>query len=36
MAIEQKRLHVAAWRATGLTRQQYCELNDISITSLRE
>lgn len=27
--IEQKRQHVAAWRASGLTRQQYCELNDI-------
>lgn len=34
--IEQKRQHVAAWRASGLTRQQYCELNDIPFTSLRE
>ncbi|EBH1519113.1 IS66 family insertion sequence element accessory protein TnpB [Salmonella enterica subsp. enterica serovar Pensacola] len=35
-SIEQKRQHVAAWRASGLTRQQYCELNDIPFTSLRE
>lgn len=34
--IEQKRQHVAAWRASVLTRQQYCELNDIPFTSLRE
>ncbi|EOK2398468.1 IS66 family insertion sequence element accessory protein TnpB [Escherichia coli] len=34
--MEQKRQHVAAWRASGLTRQQYCELNDIPFTSLRE
>ncbi|HIB9847548.1 hypothetical protein [Escherichia coli] len=31
--IEQKRQHVAAWRASGLTRQQYYELNDIPFTS---
>ncbi|EOV0239390.1 IS66 family insertion sequence element accessory protein TnpB [Salmonella enterica] len=35
-SIEQKKQHVAAWRASGLTRQQYCELNDIPFTSLRE
>ncbi|ECF1925503.1 IS66 family insertion sequence element accessory protein TnpB [Salmonella enterica subsp. enterica serovar Newport] len=35
-SIEQKRQHVAAWRASGLTRQQYCELNDIPFKSLRE
>ncbi|EFB3796553.1 IS66 family insertion sequence element accessory protein TnpB, partial [Escherichia coli] len=34
--IEQKRQQRAAWRASGLTRQQYCELNDIPFTSLRE
>lgn len=32
--IEQKKQHVASWRASGLTRQQYCELNDIPFTSL--
>lgn len=35
-SIEQKRQHVAAWHDSGLTRQQYCELNDIPFTSLRE
>lgn len=35
-SIEQKKQHVAAWRASGLTRQQYCELNNIPFTSLRE
>lgn len=34
--IEQKKQHVAGWRASGLTRQQYCELNDIPFTSFRE
>lgn len=34
--IEQKKQHVVAWRASGLTRQQYCELNDIPFTSFRE
>ncbi|MGN7792779.1 IS66 family insertion sequence element accessory protein TnpA [Enterobacter sp. 22452] len=34
--IEQKKQHVASWRASGLTRQQYCELNDIPFTSFRE
>ncbi|EAA2540946.1 hypothetical protein D8R48_22740 [Salmonella enterica subsp. enterica serovar Newport] len=27
---------VASWRASGLTRQQYCELNAIPFTSFRE
>uniref|UniRef100_UPI003A8F0CE5 IS66 family insertion sequence element accessory protein TnpA n=1 Tax=Salmonella enterica TaxID=28901 RepID=UPI003A8F0CE5 len=34
-SIEQKRQHVADWRASGLTRQQYCELNDIPFTNGR-
>jgi hypothetical protein len=34
--IEQKKQHVASWRASGLTRLQYCELNDIPFTSFRE
>ncbi|EMU8144900.1 IS66 family insertion sequence element accessory protein TnpB [Salmonella enterica] len=34
--IEQKKQHVASWRASGLTRQQYCVLNDIPFTSFRE
>lgn len=34
--IEQKKQHVTSWRASGLTRQQYCELNDIPFTSFRE
>ena len=34
--IEQKTHHVTSWRASGLTRQQYCELNDISFTAFRE
>ena len=34
--LDQKKHHVAAWRASCLTRQQYCELNDIPFTSLRE
>lgn len=34
--IEQKKQHVASWRASGLTRQQYCELHDIPFTSFRE
>ncbi|EFR3947697.1 IS66 family insertion sequence element accessory protein TnpB, partial [Salmonella enterica] len=35
-SIDQKKHHVTAWRTSGLTRQQYCELNDIPFTSLRE
>ncbi len=27
--LEEKRQHVASWRASGLTRQQYCELHSI-------
>ncbi|HBX6199001.1 MULTISPECIES: IS66 family insertion sequence element accessory protein TnpA [Klebsiella pneumoniae complex] len=34
--IDQKKQHVTAWRASGLTRQQYCDLNDIPFTSFRE
>jgi len=34
--IEQKIQHVTSWRASGLTRQQYCELNDIPFTAFRE
>lgn len=34
--IDQKKQHVASWRASGLTRRQYCELNDIPFTSFRE
>lgn len=32
--LEEKRQHVASWRASGLTRQQCCELH--SIKSPRE
>ncbi|EBF7355932.1 IS66 family insertion sequence element accessory protein TnpB [Salmonella enterica] len=34
--IEEKKHHVAAWRASGLTRQQYAELHDIPFTAMRE
>jgi hypothetical protein len=34
--IDQKKQHVTAWRASGLTRQQYCDLNDIPFTAFRE
>lgn len=34
--IEQKIQHVTNWRASGLTRLQYCELNDIPFTAFRE
>ena len=34
--IDQKQQHVTNWRASGLTRKQYCELNDIPFTSFRE
>lgn len=34
--IDQKKHHVASWRASGLTRQPYCELNNIPYTSFRE
>ncbi|EFJ2838308.1 IS66 family insertion sequence element accessory protein TnpB [Escherichia coli] len=32
----QKKHHVAAWRVSGLTREQYCELYDIPFKSLRQ
>jgi hypothetical protein len=35
-SIEEKRQHVENWRASGLTRQQYCELHAISFNSMRE
>lgn len=34
--IEDKKLHVDNWRASGLTRRQYAELHDIPFSSLRE
>ena len=34
--IEDKKHHVAAWRASGLTRQQYAELHNIAFTAMRE
>ncbi|MGL5388952.1 MAG: IS66 family insertion sequence element accessory protein TnpA [Enterobacterales bacterium] len=34
--IEQKTHHVTSWRASGLTRKQYCDLNDIPFTTFRE
>lgn len=34
--IEQKIQHVTSWRSSGLTRQQYCELNDIPFSAFRE
>lgn len=34
--LEEKRQHVAAWRASGLTRQQYSELHDIKFSIFRE
>ncbi|GLH25498.1 hypothetical protein ENT52713_28940 [Enterobacter sp. 200527-13] len=34
--LEEKRHHVASWRASGLTRQQYCELHDIKFSTFRE
>ncbi|EEO7697845.1 hypothetical protein QXB10_001713 [Salmonella enterica] len=34
--LEEKRQHVASWRASGLTRQQYCELHDIKFSTFRE
>ncbi|WP_072185448.1 hypothetical protein [Citrobacter sp. CtB7.12] len=33
---EEKRQHVAAWRASGLPRQQYSELHDIKFSTFRE
>ncbi|MEK9064473.1 IS66 family insertion sequence element accessory protein TnpB, partial [Escherichia coli] len=34
--LDQKKHHVATWRASGLTREQYCELYDIPFKSLRQ
>lgn len=34
--LEEKRQHVAAWRSSGLTRQQYSELHDIKFSTFRE
>ncbi len=34
--LDQKKHHVAAWRASGLTREQYCALYDIPFKSLRQ
>ncbi|EJA5989094.1 IS66 family insertion sequence element accessory protein TnpB, partial [Salmonella enterica] len=34
--LDQKKHHVTAWRTSGLTRQQYCELYDIPFKSLRQ
>ena len=34
--LEEKRQHVASWRTSGLTRQQYCELHSIKCSTFRE
>ncbi len=34
--LDQKKHHIAAWRASGLTREQYCDLYDIPFKSLRQ
>lgn len=34
--LDQKKHHVTAWRASGLTREQYCDLYDIPFKSLRQ
>lgn len=34
--LDQKKLHVTAWRSSGLTRKQYCDLYDIPFKSLRQ
>lgn len=34
--LDQKKHHVAAWRASGLTREQYCDLYDIPFKSMRQ
>ncbi|HHI2554929.1 IS66 family insertion sequence element accessory protein TnpA [Klebsiella aerogenes] len=34
--LEERRQHVTNWRASGLTRQQYCELHDIKFSTFRE
>ena len=35
-ALDQKKHHVTAWRSSGLTREQYCDLHDIPFKSLRQ
>lgn len=35
-SIEQKMHHVTAWRTSGLTREQYCDLYDIPFKSLQQ
>ena len=34
--LDQKKHHVAAWRASGLTREQYCNFYDIPFKSMRQ
>ncbi|HAT1685480.1 TPA: IS66 family insertion sequence element accessory protein TnpB, partial [Klebsiella oxytoca] len=34
--LDQKKHHVTAWRGSGLTREQYCDLYDIPFKSLRQ
>ncbi|EEH4119229.1 IS66 family insertion sequence element accessory protein TnpB [Salmonella enterica subsp. enterica] len=34
--LDQKKHHVAAWRVSGLTRKQYCDLYDIPFKSMRQ
>lgn len=34
--LDQKKHHITAWRASGLTREQYCDLYDIPFKSLRQ
>lgn len=34
--LDQKKHHVTAWRASGLTREQYCDLYGIPFKSLRQ
>lgn len=34
--LDQKKHHVTAWRSSGLTREQYCDLYDIPFKSLRQ
>ncbi|MGL4724661.1 MAG: IS66 family insertion sequence element accessory protein TnpA [Scandinavium sp.] len=36
LSIEEKKLHIDNWRASGLTRQQYCELNGIQFHAMRK
>lgn len=35
-SIDEKKHHVTAWRASGLTRVQYCELHAIPFKSLSQ